>query len=892
MEGAKPLIFIKPYTKTIEKLKEVLEESSEQQGTEIYEIEDVQEAIQLLPQIDQCLVIAAHPRKTAMLLQACKQYIKKSQSKVLLISPKPIPRRTVDKFMKVGLTECIVEPIVPKTLQYKINLLIRSIVIKKEEGAFEKKFDADAAATEADIEVKEIQRKQREALEAAQNTKQDQDSLSEEDLYGTAKKKQTQENVIEGFYKGRVKKGDEEEFDDEDSTTPNSENVIEGYYKGTLEQSDDEEEVKAEKKKKDLSLEDDDISEIASRVNLVLGDDEDEIDIEEQQESSTTSNKKKKSSPSLNIEEDLTQTLKKEIDSEEDALGDIASHHLDLIDDLSDELEDAESSTNEEISTKKKTAPKLEIEKVTSDKNTSRNDEKDDHAKRAKKSNLDLEEDDLDLTEEESLYGTKEKKQKSQKTHLDLESDELAEDEEVGLKPNDDKIAKQKSKLDIEKEDDDLGSEESSHEEESESKKKKNTDLDIEKDFQRTKKKESSESDDSDSDLYSKKKVQLEIDGDALYNTDNDALDKRKKAREDASEKSDLDIEDDLARKKGSKFEESDYARRNSGFTEKINEKGGNRADAHSDKIKTHYDSRNGITHGDDEWRGVERERQIDENWGKNKKNEFVMPEKEAFGEQTIDYADLKKQFDAIEYDLSGKKKVGEFEDGEVVNSPLGFKGAIVSEAVRKEASEDEEAQHDNEEEHLGPIQEAHLKSTPSLVRSLALYLVPNTTRDTILRGILELLRDNSNVLVAIKYGKGPNDGKVKIETFEDWLDDETKLSLLNARQVASDCPILPAYSDKTFEEKKTTFFYPFTEGITTFAWAECYFPAGTTEDDLRGIEAVLETARGVLLDEFHELGGTGPYAELKKKTQDNTEGAGAKVKGFIGKLFGKKKAS
>ena len=129
MEGGKPLIFIKPYSKTLEKLVEVLKESSEDQGTEIYEIDDVKEAIQIIPQLGQSLIIGAHPRKTAQILQAAGKLIRRLQSKVLLLTPKPIPRKTVDKFMKVGLTECIVEPIAPKTLQYKVNLLLRSCLL-------------------------------------------------------------------------------------------------------------------------------------------------------------------------------------------------------------------------------------------------------------------------------------------------------------------------------------------------------------------------------------------------------------------------------------------------------------------------------------------------------------------------------------------------------------------------------------------------------------------------------------------------------------------------------------------------------------------------------------------------------------------------------------------
>src|SRR5690606_14689588 len=201
------------------------------------------------------------------------------------------------------------------------------------------------------------------------------------------------------------------------------------------------------------------------------------------------------------------------------------------------------------------------------------------------------------------------------------------------------------------------------------------------------------------------------------------------------------------------------------------------------------------------------------------------MPEKAAVGEQTIDYNDIKKQFDAIEYDLSSKKATSEFDHPDA-ETRIGFAGAIVNEDYEA-TEESQEAQEESVASHEGPIQEAHLKSSPVLIRALKLYLIQALTREQVLRGIIDSIRDDLGVLVAIKYGKGPKDGKLKLDSFEGWLDDETKEKILNLRKDSSACPILPSYSDKTFEEKKTTFFYPYTEGISTFAWAECYLPTG-----------------------------------------------------------------
>lgn len=884
MEGGKPLIFIKPYTKTLAKLKEVLEESSEQQGTEIYEIDDLQEAIQLIPQIGQSLVIAAHPRKTAMLLQASRAHIKKLQTKVLLISPKPIPRRTVDKFMKVGLTECIVEPIVPKTLQYKVNLLIRSIVIKKEESSFEKKFDSDTQSSDdSDMEVKEMQRKLRENADAAAAESKKEYEESEEDLYGK-KERSYQEEEIAGYYKGKMKSSQsEDEEEEEEDENSRSEDHIDAYYKGKLAQSEESEEEAEEKDKKELEIEEDDVHALASKVNLLLEEESDEP-VRTETENEPVEKKAKKKAPALSLEEEQERKLKKQLEEEAADFDDVASHHLDLIDDLSDTNEE-EAQAQEDKKPEKKAKSKLDIEAEKAPKKEKATNEERPEKAAKKRQDLDIEDEDLYSAEPAAK---KEEKERKQKDTVSIDIDDEDESEEGEETSQEQKAKKEKkSKVSIALEEDQRPQEdEESQAQVKEKKAKDKVEIDLEEDLYSNDKEKSKSKEES---AYTKPRKNLDIEND-LSREYEEAKRKQKEAREKESA-FDLDVEDDSDKnRRRAAADEDNYQTRSSGYTENIQDQGGNRADAHSDKIQTYYDSRKGVKHGDDEWQATEREQQFDDNWKRTKNNEFIMPEKEAFGEQTIDYSDLKKQFDAIEYELAGKKKIGEFDENESGAKPLGFAAAIsADEAADEDILEEQEAQAEEEEQR--PIQEAHVKTGPTLVKSLRLYLVPNLDREKVLLGILELLRDDLGVLVAIKYGKGSRDGKLKIDTFEGWLDEETKSKILSTRTSTANCPLLPTYSDKTFEQNKTTFYYPYTEGITTFAWAECYLPAGTDEEGLKGIEAVLESARGVLLDEFHELGGTGPYAELRKK-EAQQEGAGAKVLGFFGKLFGKKKAS
>ena len=80
-QATKPLIFIEPLSDTLKKLKEVVEENAENEGIEVYEIDSLEEAAQLLPTIGQSLTLMASPKKCAMMLQSNRKTIKKLQLK-------------------------------------------------------------------------------------------------------------------------------------------------------------------------------------------------------------------------------------------------------------------------------------------------------------------------------------------------------------------------------------------------------------------------------------------------------------------------------------------------------------------------------------------------------------------------------------------------------------------------------------------------------------------------------------------------------------------------------------------------------------------------------------------------------------------------------------------
>lgn len=879
MDGKKPLIFIKPYSKTLQKLFEVMQESSEEQGTEIYEIEELSEAIQIIPQIGQALVIAAHPRKTAQLLQASRQYIKKFQTKVLLLTPKAIPRRAIDKFMKIGLTECIVEPIAPKTLQYKVNLLLRSIVIRKEEADYDSKFGNGVD----DDGSKDLQRRTFEANDGdvldEEDTKQ---SQKKEPLADQGPKKSTyKEEAIGGFYKGKVAKKEESTAEDDEKKQSPLMQSIDGYYKNKLTQDEATTDEKSKRDKADI--EEDDVEDLAKRVNLLL--DEDDADKEmppkEEQALDEAPEKKKK----VDIEpEDELERAKRELE-EGEANDEIARHHLELIDDASDEKEEVSTEDEEESSVEKKKKVAIEAEEKELNEESSEDLEDSDPIKKEKKAKLKVEKD-AAAKEDKPAQEKKEKTKKDAAAKVDIEQevddssiDDLAEELEQ-------KLRKKKPKLQIEKEVREAPEREKIEKKEREHKRAK-TELNIEDD-------QKAEKDPAlhkpEREIERKKAKKLEVETELDYGAEKR---KEKEKREREKAQSQLEIEDDTKKRESQGFQEREINSKSSGFTEHIQEKGGNKADAHSDDIDGYYDSRRSLEHVDDEWQEMERERNHKQERSEMRKNEYIVDPEPDLGEQTIDYSDLKKQFNGIGYSLGKKKEIGIFEDDKLKKKALGFASPIgLSEAVAPD-SEEIDSIEESAASKEGEICEAKLKSGPALIKALSLYLYHTKDREAVIKGILEILRDDLGVLIALKYGKGPNDGQLKIETIGNWLDQESKDGIINIHKSSADCPIVPAYSDKTFKQKRTTFYYPYTEGITTFAWAQGFFPAGTSEENLRGVEAVLETIRGALLDEFYELGGTGPYAKIeKKKGEKSDSSAASKVKNFFGGLFGKKKAS
>lgn len=248
----KPLIFLPPLSPTLEKLKEIMSENADAEGIEIIEVASIEEAIQVVPAMSQSLIMSASPKQCAMFLQSCRKHIKKLESKTILLSPKAIPGKTLEKFMKIGLTECVVEPVNPKTLLYKVRLQLRSIKVTKEEDMELKSSSKQEAVPESD------KSKRKTISKGEDNSSEDTDQPTKErlakaeedegeDLYHRkkAEKQEAEKKEAEDLYhRKKAEKQEAEDIDysfnrdkneeEEDKTHINTAEAINGHMKGDV----------------------------------------------------------------------------------------------------------------------------------------------------------------------------------------------------------------------------------------------------------------------------------------------------------------------------------------------------------------------------------------------------------------------------------------------------------------------------------------------------------------------------------------------------------------------------------------------------------------------------------------------------------------------------------
>lgn len=711
MSSLKPLIFVHPLSETLKKLFEVMQESAESEGIELYEIDDIGEFNQLFPTIGQSVAIFGDPKKCAKGLQSNKKTIQKIHSKVILLSNKAIPRKTLEKFDKVGLTECIIEPVVPKTLLYKVKLHLRSIISKEEQEEQSKSFsksddknneDENDSSTKT-FSSKEEKKNNEEHLDYRRKSKKnqggDEDDQRESSYHDEEidthwkgknkvlddsvwdesedkKKNKYQEQTLDGYYKGKVKKGSDLEFEDEETSQKQRDEDF----------LDDE----INDLKKDLLLEvEEDMAK--TRPNQTADDEEDDIS-------------KKKNKPVLEAIEDdkkSPQTKVDQIDSylkgksssqeagEQNAAADSARDRINN-DPMRGEVSDLYQEQEDEVT---KARGEKSFDLVQEEKEKAQKKQAD-----AIDGNMVHDGELIKETPSENLEDHKKRKAEEIEKYIkgSLSHQAKLEDENEIIDNEEDLI------VDIEPDEDII----------------KRTELALDKEVTKKASEDTTQADEFDDLDYAATKTKLDL--------EKEKSDRRSnyQDKESASIQTGEGSTDQIDHGQTSKtqYEEGDIDQKYSHQSdqpqdknidpghlsgearrEKENKKKSQLADNHAEKIQKYYKGV-GNSHKQEEWgnhkrnassadlefekEDLEQQDELSEDWDnqaselqygeeQKKKNsgEFVQNQKEkgnsgeliynetALGEQTIDYKKLKEEFEAIPYDLKGKgHKFGDYQ--------------------------------------------------------------------------------------------------------------------------------------------------------------------------------------------------------------------------------------
>ena len=921
MAGKKPLIFVYPLSESLQKLKDIMSESSEENGLEIYEVDAAVEAVQLIPTVGQSLTLFSNPKKCAQILQASKKFMSKINSKAILLSPKQMPRKTLDKFSKVGLTECIVEPVAPKTLLYKVNLIMRSIVAQKDEEDEEFEVKSLSSGEIEEAEGNEKQRMEKGVLEDdvgedlyAREKKEKQLEIEAEEEE-KKKKSNYSEEAIDTDWKGSVEQeGLDLESDDEDKKNKYEEEDIDTYYKGETQSAElDLGEDEATKKEK---------AEFESE-EAGWGDKEDKsksLDLDEEDEENNKENhdeidsymrgKVGKADTELEMDdEDETSLEKEKVDDEKYLKGKI---NQDLMVEEEDELEgvireDEEEQDYDEEETKKTHLELDDDEDKDIEKEEHELEEAEDYKKEREDFDLEDAEDHKkerhDLEEEEQTENQKEEAEEIEKYYKGKIGEQEEEEESEDYTEDDSK----KTDLDLEeaenykkdKEDYDLEEDSSDYEKE----KKDDTELDFDEDMYDREKLEDEEMED-----YSKKKnSELDLEDaddnkDYEKEDDEDDLDGDDKDKKDSL---DLDLEDDSDRDKAMGREDDErgeFGRRESSKDLDLEDGGFQKKAKMVEKdVGGHYSNKKSVQHQEYDWENLNNkfnQNPDEEEKQKKDENTLTYEGKDDLGEQTIDYSKLWEEFGGITMDREASKAK--------VTGPKYVAGEKVEDAkTASHYSDDEEGENPNfdgakgsqDEEEIKPIHEPKPNGLDTAVKILNFYQQKDTRPEDVYKYIANIIHDEEGGITSfLTMNKDKHiyeDAYISILEMESGLDETEKKAIWTEQKVKNQSRwrelTLPTWSDETFQNKELEFFYPFYEGVSDLGLAVIDFKNGISQEKVKKLEIILETARGLFLEEFHDTGSKGTYDG--HEAEEQKKGFFKKTIGkLFGGLFGKKK--
>jgi hypothetical protein len=130
MSLEKNVIFIYPIVGVLQQLKEQLEEEG---SFMVYEMDSLPEYGQLIGIMEHSVTFSSDMKKTSKYLQENKNFVKKNESRNIVVTTTKVPPHLVSKLQGFGLNEVLKEDIPIKSLSYKIEMFFKTYE-QKEKG--------------------------------------------------------------------------------------------------------------------------------------------------------------------------------------------------------------------------------------------------------------------------------------------------------------------------------------------------------------------------------------------------------------------------------------------------------------------------------------------------------------------------------------------------------------------------------------------------------------------------------------------------------------------------------------------------------------------------------------------------------------------------------------
>lgn len=929
MENKKALVIIPPYSEPLKKLGEILSTPEEAAAIDIYVLEDLKEAGQLIPTLGQCLIVIANAKKCALFLQENRWAISKNHSKVILMTPKEIPQKTLMKFLKIGLTEVILETLPPKSLLYKIKLLLRSV--KGQENKKEETINVKSMLDMAQVKNADEQQRiekgiiadstssdQKNDQEKKMNLEEDSESF---DYLKAKKKNQQDENVIDTHWKSKRNDNQLELEDGEESEKKKNESEeISTYYKNERSTNLDLDFVDNDKMKgKGSKAEDESEFSIEKLKQSALS----EIELED-----SSRNKKEHAQHEQDEDDDIYAVEKKEQTI------------------MLEDAEDKPSQSAEESIDSKKARPQKEETTLDLEKEKKSDEEEnlnhiDSYYKgKLQKNETILEIDEEEYTDKKTQENEKEEKEKNktkEESDFALEDSDQYKNREELSDTETNKNAKQKTLQDEVNDDAYMRGKLSPNTQldltDGENDNKNNSLLNEENLKERKSDKMLSETEE-DRDVYKKSSATFAADDDNANNEKAEDLDelsddeslKQKLSREmdlefEASQNSDDDKEDNEGnREKANKLqrlalsEEKEFSHERESLLKEEEEnpqlKKLKNTQFELESAERHNEGNANVEHLDKYMRSRSSKSE-DQDWdlgSKKKDTTFslekgkagqvdlnLLPQFKDAGEQTIDYRKLKEEFELLK---------------EGVNLPPDELEKL-RKMIRGESEEDDSS-------HRVYVPEP--KGVDFLMEMAIDFYDPSIKPRELFEKIAKKIHAQKGYATFLQYSK-PNDIKEVFTIFQlteaNLISDEHRTRFLEMKKESDffksqagyslanwrcheildknnkpwEDTELPSWATNELQNKAVEYIYPMFDGLDRMGHIYVWFPDGIKYEEAKYIDMILEASRALYLDQIiRSSKNNNNRSEDENSNDDLGDGKKGGILSGITSLFGKKK--